>query len=242
MAPKKQENNIFKKAIFRIDCREIDLSQIKAFSDSIKEEFPFSEKKEEKILSIDINTQNFQQDNVVPIWKISNKLNTKIITITPTSLSIEYLKYKNFNELLLDISKAENFLKDSGVKTVTKVGLRQINEIKNTKKDFLNWGEYIEDSFIENLNFIDSKNKKIARAMSQIIFKDEIGNINLNYGIWNSNFPNEIIEKIFVLDIDVRSQFPISIDELDIELIKSYNEKIREILDLTVKEALKGVI
>lgn len=242
MAPKKQENNIFKKAIFKIDCREIDLSQIKAFSDSIKEEFPFSEKKEEKILSIDINTQNFQQDNVVPIWKISNKLNTKIITITPTSLSIEYLKYKNFNELLLDISKAENFLKDSGVKTVTKVGLRQINEIKNTKKDFLNWGEYIEDSFIENLNFIDSKNKKIARAMSQIIFKDEIGNINLNYGIWNSNFPNEIIEKIFVLDIDVRSQFPISIDELDIELIKSYNEKIREILDLTVKEALKGVI
>ena len=107
----------------------------------------------------------------------------------------------------------------------------------------MNWNNYINDLLIGSLKFAIDKKKSIARAMGQIVFKEENSNINFNYGIWNSNYPNEVNEKIFVLDYDGYSKFPLDVESLNLsDIVKEHNKKIEDLFENSIKEGLRKVL
>jgi len=242
------KRNFLTKVIFRIDFEQAKLGQLKTLSDTekIKKEFPINEEErgEEGMINFDFVTKAFKQaSSPVISWNLFNKNRTKKIKIHPRFLFIEYLKYKDSSELLKDINLISDLIKNFEIKTINRLGLRYINEIKLESKDFLNWNNYINNHLLGSLKFATSKKKNIARAMGQVVLKEENSNINFNYGIWNSNYPNEINEKTFILDFDEYSKFPLDAESLDLSAtVKEFNKKIEDLFESSIKDNLRKIL
>lgn len=246
MTIKKYKRNFLAKVIFRIDFDQITLNQLEMFSEKIKDVFPITEEKkgEEGKVEFNVKTKEFKQtSNPVTTWFFYNEKKTKKIALNSNFLFIEYDKYKNSAELLKDIGFIQSFIEDFNIKTINRMGLRYVNEIKLENKDFLNWNKYINEELIGTLNFATNNKKVLARAMGQMILKEKSSNISFNYGLWNSNFPSEINEKIFVLDFDSYSKFPLDAEGLNlVDLIGKYNQEIQNLFESVIKSELRKIL
>lgn len=240
------KTNFLSKVVYRIDFDQIKLGKIGEYSEKVKKDFPLFEEKKglEGTVNFDFKTNEVKQaSSQIITWIFYNKERTKRIVINPNFLSLEYDKYTDSKELLNDINYISSFITDFGISAINRMGLRYVNEVKVKDKNLLDWKKYFDNDLISPLNFIISKKKKLARVMNQIIIKEDFGNISLNYGIWNSNFPNEVIEKMFVVDIDAYSKFPLSTESLGLtDLVKEYNKKIEELFESIIKDDLRTIL
>ncbi len=240
------KKNFLKKVICRIDFDQIVLNKVQDFHKKINKFFPIveEEKGEEGMINFDMKTKEVKQiTNQIVTWNFYNKSRNKKIKIHPTFLYLEYDSYKDSKELIKDIDSILIFVKEFEIKTINRMGLRYINEIPNNDQDILNWGRYINDDIIGSLKFIKDNSKTISRSMGQIVIKEDFGDINLSFGLWNSNFPNEISEKLFVLDFDAYSKYPLGLGDSDIkEIIKGYNQKIETLFESLIKEELRKIM
>lgn len=237
------KSNYLSNVIFRIDFDQVELSPIKEFSKKIAESFPISEesKIKEGTFNFDLSNDRIEQ-KIIPMtaWVFHNKSRNKKIEIHPKDLVIEYSEYTNSKELLKDIDLVSTFIADFKVTTINRLGLRYVNEINLEEKEYLDWTKYISEDLLGTLKFALRNRKTLSRAMGQICIKEkEDVNININYGIWNQNFPNEIIEKTFVLDFDAYSRFPISGEAGLPEIVKEYNRSIEELFEGFIQDGLR---
>lgn len=240
------KTNFLSNVIFRIDFDQVEFGKLEEFTNKIKADFPILEIEagEEGLLSFDFASKEMKQ-NLTPIkvWTLYDGEKKKKIKIHPRYFIIEYGKYNNSQELLSDVKIGAEFIKEFGVRTINRAGLRYINEINVDDKEFLKWDDYIDEDLIGSLKFIEKNSKKAARSMTNIVVKENFGDINVNYGLWNSNFPNEINEKIFILDFDGYSKFPLDAESLDVEkLVKEYNQSIEDLFELIIKDGLRGIL
>jgi len=247
MNQNKYKRNFLSRVIFRIDFEQAQLSQIKSFTEKFKKEFSISEEErgEEGIMKFDFATKEITKQESSPItsWNLFDKNRSKHIKIDTRFLYIEYFKYKKLTGLLKDLNLVSDFIQDFEIKTINRLGLRYVNEIKLKDKDFLDWKSHINNHLIGSFNFAISQKKSVARAMGQIIFKEKNCNINFNFGTWNSNFPNEINEKTFILDYDCYSKFPLDVKSLNLlDTIKEYNKKIENLFESSIKKELRETL
>lgn len=240
------KKNFLKKVIFRIDFDKIELGLLKSFLEKIKKDFPIveEEKGEEGIINFDLKTKELKQvSNPLTSWNIYNKNKSIKVKVLPNFLTIEYFKYNSSTELLANVDIVSAFLKNFGVKTLNRVGLRYINEIIIEDKNPLDWKKYINDKLLVSIDFALENTKTIARAMGLIVFKEEFGDINFNYGLWNSSYPSPINEKVFILDFDAYSKFPLDVEGIDLaSLVKEYNQKIENLFEAAIKTDLRTIL
>lgn len=241
------KKNFLSKVIFRIDFDKVELGKLGGFTKDVEKNFPINEEKKGESGQINFNfkTKELQQE-ISPLitWNLYNKERTIKIQIQPNFLTIEFFKYKDSSDLKPNMEIVSKFLSTFGIKTINRLGLRYINEIKiEDKKDLLDWTLYINNELLGSINFSQKNKKAIARAMTGIVFKENFGNINFNYGLWNSAYPNIISEKIFILDIDAYSKFPIDSEDLNLdELVKEYNKAIENVFESSIKDGLREVL
>lgn len=237
------KKNYLTKVVFRIDFRQIGLGRLKTFAETLKKDFPILEegKGEEGRIDFDLKTKEVKQiSNFITQWVFYNKSRSKKIHVHPRFLHVEYSKYKNSGELVSDVQYIVEFIKHFEIKTIDRVGLRYINEVNLSGTDFLSWDGYIDTKLTSSLEFAHKGNGKISRSMGQIIFKEDFGQINFNYGLWNPNYPNEISEKKFILDFDARSKFPLDTEGLDLaRLVLEYNERIEKLFENAIDTKLR---
>jgi len=242
------KTNFLKKVVLRLDFEQAQLSQLPKLlkEENFKKYFPIGgEKKgEEGMIDIDFKTKKVNQvSNPITTWEFRNEKDTKKFIIHPRFLVVEYKEYSDSKELLIHTSIVSNFIKNFDIKTINRLGLRYVNEIVLQGKDFLSWDEYIDEKLLGSLKFAISNKKILSRAMSTMVFKEENNNINFSYGIWNSNYPAEIREKIFILDFDASSKYPIDAKEADLSsIVKEYNQNIENIFENTIKEGLRKIL
>lgn len=242
------KKNFLSKVIFRIDFNETDITNLQKFSNKINKDFPSFkiEEGEEGSIDLDLKTKKItrNQSNKFKSWLFTNRRNTKLLRIERNFLSLEYNKYKDKRELICDIENiVMNFIDTSGVKIITRMGLRYFNEINLKESDYLKWDKYINEALLGGLRFTVTHNKKMARGMNLLVFKEEDGNINFNYGVWNPDFPGEVNKKEFVLDYDYYSVFPFEIGEVDlIEKVKGFNQGIEKIFELSITTKFRNLL
>lgn len=235
--------NFLTKVGFRIDYNSIELGKLQEFAERIQPNFPIMEAEagEEGMIDIDLVKKEVKQ-NITPIlsWNFFNNERTKRIKIHPRYFVIEYNIYRNSEELMSDIKQVLIFIDDFDVKVVNRASLQYTNEIRLSGSDFLSWGNYINSDLLGQLKFITDSGQKIARSMGNVIIKEDFGDINLNYGLWNSNFPNEVNEKVFILDFNGYSRFPIDTEGENIEgFVKECNKKIESLFESIIEDGLR---
>ncbi len=242
------QRNFLKSVIFRIDFPKVNLNFLERFYSEIQAGFPFQSKedvlnvlfqnpKEEKIEKDDLQTT---------VWTFHNATKSKKIQISYDNIVIEYQKYSNKEELIKDVSVLiPKFIEYAKIETINRLGLRYVNQVdlNEIKKNFT-WDKYVSIDLLGMLKFVEKdKNSKLTRAIGKVVFKKEKADIGFNFGVFNSDFPNESIRKEFTLDYDAYSLFPLSPQEQDIiDVVKTYNIYIENLFESSISNELRKIL
>jgi len=242
----KYKKNYLAKVAFRLDFTEnCIIDSLDNYYDVIKDRFPIKEEKEGMTGLLQLNFKSGDVKNEsekMTSWLFSNDEKTKRIEVNSKFLYLEYDKYTDKKELFEDIKNVvQVFIKQHEVKHFNRIGLRFINEIKLSENEQLDWTNYINDNLISNITFVKENNKKLARALGLLVFKEEMGNVNFNYGMWNSEYPNEINRKEFILDYDCFSRLGITDEEI-YDLAEHFHGYIEDLFEVSIKEKFRNLL
>lgn len=244
--PEKYKNNFLSKVALRLDFSEpVAIGSLNNFYEEIKDNFSIKEEKEGITGLVQLNFNSGEVKNEtekIASWLFSNEEKTKRIEINTRFIYLEYDKYSDKTELFGDVKNVvQKFISKNKIKTFNRVGLRFINEIKLSESGQLEWSKYINDDLISVLTFVKNNKKRIARAMSSVVFKEDKGDINFNFGIWNGEYPNEVNRKEFVLDYDCYSKLGVTDEELS-ERIESFHGYIENLFEASIKDGFRTLL
>jgi uncharacterized protein (TIGR04255 family) len=172
------------------------------FKDAIIEQFPQVEPKESLEIKFSISPdRGFPSlSEKLPIWEFKNKEQTDTISLSYNAITLSSNKYIS---LELFFSKVElmynNFYKIYRPGIINRIGLRFINEIK-LKGNPLDWDGYINNNLY--CSIAPFQHLSISRAMSQLHINLDDHKIIFQFGIYNSEYPNNISQREFILDYD----------------------------------------
>lgn len=237
----KYKNNFLAKVIFRLDFPEnILLGSLDDFAKAINTNFPTKEEKTETSILFNLTPESDNSKNKIEknsFWLFHSTDKKKRLCVGMRYIYLEYDRYNDFLEVETDIKESiVKFLTDFNIKIINRVGFRYINEIKLREPNQLEWKELINPSLISVIDYI--KDKRPARIMGQFVVKEELGDLMLNYGIWNKEYPNEINEKEFVLDFDCHSGLGIASDEI-LNIAQSYHSYIENFFEDVIEQKLR---
>jgi uncharacterized protein (TIGR04255 family) len=241
----KYSKNFLKNVIFRIDFApilSIKENLDSKFHDSIRSIFPkleiqhghqiLTEFKEENTTS---KTEVFNQ------YSFLSENNNIKLTISPQFIIMVVLEFSGFEEYKKIISTLLiNFSDIYKPIAVTRLGLRYINEIIIKEGSPFSWREYINRDLIKILESDFILKGETARIMSQIIYNKENFNITFSFGIGNSEFPNPISRKEFILDFDCSSK-EIEFDKI-IANLEEYNNNMVVLFENSIEDGLRSIL
>jgi uncharacterized protein (TIGR04255 family) len=194
--------NFITKVIARVDFQPIlKLKEEPVdFQEAIRAEFPRFSRKES--VDISIKTGAPPVTSKIPIWLFMNKDKTAIIELNYQFLSLvlnKYDKYDSFQHFVeLMYNNFNNIYKPGLIKLIV---LRFINQIE-LSGDPYDWDGYINDMLCCSVKAFPDLPNKLMRAMSQMHIKLGDRKLLFNYGIYNSEYPNIIAQKEFILDYE----------------------------------------
>ena len=176
-------------------------------------------------------------ETIIPVWVFKAKNDNLVIQLTQNLLKFDFTKYRNFENLLGHVKKVTSLM-NNDLNTISRLGLRYINQIDLDETNPLDWKAYINESLISSIeDWCASSKNKIARAMNQIVINEDNYTLNFNYGIYNPIFPNTVIQKQYILDFDC---FGKNIDFVDLEnSLQEYNLAITESFEKSINEQLR---
>lgn len=212
------------------------------FQEKIKKDFPHLVENELN----EYKTSFSKNENVIEsfraplyVFKDSKTKAVKVINLSYKYLIIEFFQYKSFEEFVECVRNViDVFSELYEISEFSRLGLRYINEIKINKGNPFDWTNLINSSLINATNdFFYNDRSNICRAISQIILDYDHFKMNFNYGLYNSEFPNKISRKDFVLDYDC---YTANIEKKDsYEYLNKFHEKINEEFEKSIEEGLR---
>lgn len=202
-------DNFLKQVILRLDfLSEIDRSQ--QILDDIKRDviaiFPDLETRD--IVSVEMTIDQSQKTTKERRYKsfvFSNNTTNNSIVLEPSALIFNVKKYNDYKEFKGLVQKVIHNLgaQTSSIK-VSKIGLRYINQIIIKGGDPFDWTNIIKEPLICSLNFIEDPSE-LSRSIGVVELNKSDYYVRFQYGWFNSEYPNPIAKREFVLDYDCYS-------------------------------------
>lgn len=233
------ENNFLSEIILKIEFQNISeenyYSNFKEFKNIMTQEFPILteyKSKEFKFTAINNEEPTVTSKPGLNKW-IFRDNNKKLLTLNHDKIILQYNGkfYNSFEkdiapilELILkglDIFQVENF---------NRIGMRYINQIKNTP---LNLNDILTDEYHFNFNI-----KNNTRIMNKIEFNEDDFLIIFNFGEFNDNYPSTVIKNNYILDYDCIFNQPITRNNLE-NKITTMHDKINDYFDKTTSKKFK---
>lgn len=242
------KKNFLDKVILRVDFEEVPLINISKFIASVKAQFPKSERKlgyeNEVTISFKGGDEPQQIRREITIWKLNNKNDSKRIEIASRWITLEYDSYTDSNELLKDAREVvDTFIEDFEIKVANRVGLRYVNLLKLNELNATDWSKYLNKKLLGMIDFSLENKMKISRTTGQIVQHDETRDLTFNFGLWNSDYPNVVTRKEFVLDYDCYTTLPTSLGGPKVsELVGEFNKKIELLFEASITDGLRKIL
>jgi uncharacterized protein (TIGR04255 family) len=202
-------NNFITQVIARVDFQPILKLKNETpddFQEAIRGQFPRVERKE--AIDIDFSIKpgmdlpSFPEK--ISTWQFINKELTDQISLNYKVITFSSNKYINFESFFPKVELMYNsFSKIYQPGIINRIGLRFTNEIK-LKGNPLDWNGYINNDLYCFTNAFPSLS--LSRAMSQLHINLDDHKIIFQFGIYNSEYPNTISQKEFILDYDCSSK------------------------------------
>jgi uncharacterized protein (TIGR04255 family) len=237
------KKNFLVKTIFRFDFSPISIGSLDEFSKIIIPTFPNSDVKENvsgiEIIFDDGGLRNIEKQTKE--WTFTNDEKTKKIVISSRYSFIEYDKYKSLEELKTDSELISKFFSMFNINNFKRVGLRYQNEIIIEGSNPLDWSKYINKKLLGPITFSLESKVPIARAMGQLVFKEKTADITFNFGLFNDDFPNQILKNKYILDIDCYTKT--DLENLNIlSCVNEFNRYAQTIFENSIEDELRTLM
>jgi len=204
---KRYKTNPITKVILKIQFPQIlSLSPEKPpdkFQNVIMDKFPYVKERRGEDFSFKLTpTAPVISRKPKLAWEFQSKDQTKQIFVNEKSITFELSKYTHFDDFFKMVQNIfEEFTKIYNI-GVFKIGLRYINEIEVDEGDRLDWEGYIQSSLTHVTGVFLDPSDQIARSMHTLELNEEDYTFRFVFGMFNSEYPNPITKKEFVLDYD----------------------------------------
>jgi len=165
----------------------------------------------------------------------------KLVRIEPEFIVFEFKQYTGFDQFKKLVKKVLSNLDLSNNSVRSKrMGLRYINQIRLDEGDPFDWSGLIIDSLVPNTIYIENKNV-LSRSLGWVDLTYDDFYVRFHYGMFNSEHPNPIARKEFVLDFDCYTK-----DEQDLfdvlTLLDRFHEKIKEMFECSILDGLRQIM
>ena len=165
----------------------------------------------------------------------------KLVRIEPECLVFEFKQYTGFDQFRELVKKVLNSLDllNNSVRS-KRMGLRYINQIRLDEGDPFDWNGLIVDSLVPKTVYTKDKNV-LSRSLGWVDLTYDDFYVRFHYGMFNSEHPNPIARKEFVLDFDCYTK-----DEQDLSdvstLLDRFHEKIKEMFECSILDDLRQIM
>ncbi|MEA3282604.1 MAG: TIGR04255 family protein [Euryarchaeota archaeon] len=219
--------NFLKQVILRLDfAGEINRSQqiLDEIKRAVSDVLPEFETRDVVSVEMTIDqTQKTTKEKRFKSFILRNNATNNSLVLEPTAIIFDLKKYNSYEELKGLVHKViPNLGEQNQYIKVSKIGLRYINQIIIGEGNPFDWTELIKEPLMCSLGFIEDRNE-LSRSVGVIEINKSDYYVKFQYGWFNSEFPNPIAKKEFLLDYDCYSK-----NETDISFIFSQIEILHE--------------
>jgi len=237
--------NFLTKVIARIDYQPIlilDEERPSKFQESVRDEYPRLE--ELRGVGIGISKEGGSPISVekLPIvWKLKDRDQANEVELSSKYISLVTKRYVRFSEFFDKLTVVYNrFIENYRPSIITRIGLRYINEIRLEGNPF-EWRELLNDNLYSTLHAFPDMQDSIARSMHQLHFKGDDYKIIFQFGIFNSEFPNTIAQREYILDYDCISEEEHEPQEV-LREFNRFNDLIWHLFEESIGEGLRVIM
>ncbi len=244
---KKYKNNFLTNVIFRVDYPKIlELTEKNPpvkLQEKIIDHFQIVKEIPGEIVEFKKKKADFSFKSEKKLgWEFSDKEKTKKAFIDPEYSWIEYYKYSNFEEFFKDIKLIFDPLIDSyPVKVTKRIGLRYINQIHLDSGSPTDWMEYINPDLFVFPKLIAKQEGSTLRYFNFIEVREKECRLKFQYGLFNSEYPNPITRKEFVLDYDCSIEEEIEISNIFDKAIE-FHEVANRWFEVNILQKLRDIM
>jgi len=234
------KNNYLKSVIFQINY--IPIEQLNTGLDFSLSEF--IEKKigvkikETKNININI-TQEKSTTNQFSQWNFLGKTVQLVINNSFFQINTaHYTNYQEFHPVIIDIyNEFEKIYKPA----ITRIALRYINTISLNDGATFDFNDIINDNLLNPT--IAFKEDGLSRSIGIMNINNGEGiYTNFLYGFHNSEYPNKISKREFVLDYDCFSNsFDVTKDKIDF-VLQDLRERVNSLFEKSIGNKLRKMM
>lgn len=122
------------------------------------------------------------------------------------------------------------------------LGFRFVNQIdlKPPRKP-LNWKGLIKPELTSVLDSFVVDTNNISRSLQFLEFNEEDHRLRFQFGLFNSEYPNLISKKEFLLDYDCVTIGELSVNDIT-KITKQFHEIIYDLFEASIDEGLKELM
>lgn len=237
--------NFLTNVIGRIDYQAILLllrEEPAEFQEKIRHDFPRFSKEHLIELKFAPGVQEDPQPKRAVAWKFKDKTETRTVTLTADYIALETNKYTQFPDFSGSLSSLYQFFCDIyRPELIKRIGLRYINQITMPDGNPFEWDDLINADLTSNLKAFPGLQQNILRSMHQLhLIKDDF-KIIFQFGIFNSEYPNAIAKKEFILDYDCVLEQETEPDGV-IRYFNQFNIEIEKLFEHSINEGLRDIM
>lgn len=214
--------------------------QINRLKNDISEDFPNMKDMDVSFIEVMMSSE---EDRTIrkkgKVYEFAH--DDKLVRIEPECLVFEFKQYTGFDQFRELVKKVLNSLGllNNSVRS-KRMGLRYINQIRLDEGDPFDWNGLIVDSLVPNTAYTKDKNV-LSRSLGWVDLTYNDFYVRFYYGMFNSEHPNPIARKEFVLDFDCYTE-----DEQDLSdvstLLDRFHEKIKEMFECSILDDLRQIM
>lgn len=213
------------------------------FEAQINDRFPVPKEVQEVMVATSVSPNKdlkTEMKTVQKRWIYFSRDESKAVTVAGNEFTLEYKKYCDIQATRDDfVFLWKAFQKVHQVETLDRIGLRYINEIALPSGDPLAWDGWINEKIIgATLGVAAPAAHNLARSMHRIFWVADDHRVVFQFGIHNSDFPNPVAKREFVLDYDCFSTVPTDAPEAEKYLLQ-FNDLIDDLFEKSIAEQLR---
>jgi uncharacterized protein (TIGR04255 family) len=190
------------------------------------------------------------KNNVINILnnKVTNELNSTWlfngndiqIGIQPSTMQISTKKYQNHDQFHAMINEVFDCVRMAYKAIITKASLRYINNIHFSTGSTFDFDGLIDPDLLCSMRKFTGK--RPSRSMGNMVLTPPDSSITtiFNYGFFNSQFPNLVVKREFVLDYDCQCQTTERDDLINILLL--LRDNANDLFESSIADGLRQIM
>ena len=238
------KTNFLTNVIFRVDYPTLlDLSNNNPpaqFQKEIGENYPILDVQNSRMVELRIGSKS-ETDS--PIWRFHNKEKNKVVTVSSDHIALEFFSFNNFTDFSDEVKLIFNrfFSIYTSIKVCKRIGLRFVNQIRMKEGNPLDWNNLIDEDLVFVNRSILEERTPIKKDIHMLELKTDNCDFSFFYGMNNSEYPNPIARREFILDYDAHLVEEADITEIYDKLSVFYGI-IKEWFEKSIEDGLRDIL